>query len=66
MFILIVKIADVGDHLGQFPQSRNVPDSSDHVVKIADGLGCLGWGVQTGRKNHRRREIVKIPDSYDS
>ena len=44
-------------------QSRNASDSSDHVVKIADPLG---WGVHTGRKNHRRRKIVKIPDSYDS
>ena len=44
-------------------QSRNPSDSSDHVVKIADGLGC---SVPPGRKNPRRRKIVKIPDSYDS
>ena len=47
-------------------ESRNASDSSDHVVKIADRLGCLGCGVPTGRKNPRRRKIVKIPDSYDS
>ena len=47
-------------------QSRNASASSDHVVKIADRLGCLGYGVPTGRKNSRRRKIVKIPDSYDS
>ena len=47
-------------------QSRNASDSSDHIVKIADPLGCLGCGVPTGRKNPRRRKIVKIPDSYDS
>ena len=47
-------------------QSRNASDSSDHVVKMADRLGCLGCGVATGRKNPRRRKIVKIPDSYDS
>ena len=41
-------------------QSRNASDSSDHVVKIADRLGCLGWGVHTGRKNPRRRKILKI------
>ena len=44
-------------------QSRNASASSDHVVKIADRLGC---GVPTGGKNSRRRKIVKIPDSYDS
>ena len=43
-------------------QSGNASDSSDHVVKIADRLGCLGWSVHTGRKNPRRRKIVKIPD----
>ena len=47
-------------------QSRNNPDSADHVVKITDSLDCLGWGVHTGSKNLRRRKIVKIPDSYDS
>ena len=47
-------------------QSRNASDSSDHIVKITDHLGCLGCGVPTGRKNPRRRNIVKIPDSYDS
>ena len=70
MFTLIVKIhvkiADVGDRLGQYLQSRNACDSSDHVVKIADRLGRLGWGVHTGRKNPRRRKIVKFSDSYDS
>ena len=66
MFTLIVEIADVGDRLGQYLQSRNASDSSDHVVKIADRLGCLGWHVHTGRKNPRRRKVVKIPDSYDS
>ena len=50
----------------QYLQSRNASDSSDHVVKIADRLRCLGWGVHTGPKNPRRRKIVKIPDSYDS
>ena len=35
-----------------------------HVVKIADRLGCLGCGVPTGRKNPRRRKIVKILDFY--
>ena len=44
-------------------QSKNASDFSDHIVKIAD---CLGCGVPTGRKNPRRRKIVKIPDSYDS
>ena len=52
-----------GDHLGQYLQSTNASDSSDHVVKIADCLGCLGWRVPTGCKNSRRRKIVKIPDS---
>ena len=47
-------------------ESRNASDSSDHVVKIADRLGSLGWCVRTGRKNPRHRKIVKIPDSYDS
>ena len=42
-------------------QIRNVSDSSDHVVKIADRLGCLGCGVSTVRKNPRRRKVVKIP-----
>ena len=51
---------------GMYLQSRNAYDSSDHVVKIADPLGCLGCGVHTGRKNRRRRNIVKIPYSYDS
>ena len=50
---------------GMYLQGRNDSDSSDHVVKIADRLGCLGWGVHTGRKNPRRRKIVKMPDSYD-
>ena len=50
----------------RYIQSRNTSDSSDHVVKIADHLGCLGWGVHTGRKNPRRWKIVKILDSYDS
>ena len=45
-------------------QSRNASDSPDHV-KVADGLGCLGCGVPTGRKNLRRRKIVNIPDSYN-
>ena len=58
MFTLIVKIADVGDRLGQYLQSRNASDSSDHVVKIADRLGRLGWGVHTGRRNPRRQKIV--------
>ena len=47
-------------------QSRNASDSSDHVVKITYDLGCLGCGVPTGRKNPRRRKIVKVPNSYDS
>ena len=47
-------------------QNRNGSDSSDDVVKIADHLGCLRWGVHTGRKNPRRRKIVKILDSYIS
>ena len=51
---------------GMYLQSRNASDSSDDVVKIADRLGRLGWGVYTGRKNPRRRKILKIPDSYDS
>ena len=55
MFKLIVK---TGDRLGQYLQSRNASDSADHVVKVADHLGCLGWDVHTGRKNPRRREIV--------
>ena len=46
--------------------SKYASDSSDHVVKIADRLERLGWGVHTGRKNPRRRKIVKIPNSYDS
>ena len=54
------------DRLGQYLQSRNASDSSAHVVKITDRLECLEWGVHTGRKNPRRRKIVKIPDSYDS
>ena len=58
----IVKIADVGDRRGQYLQSRNASDSSDHVVKIADRLGL---GVHTGGKNPRRRRIVKIPYSYE-
>ena len=60
IFTLIVKIADVGDCLGQYLQSRNASDSSDHVVKIADRLGCLGCGVHTGRKNPRCRKIVML------
>ena len=48
---------------GMYLQRRN---SSDHDVKIADRLGCLGWGVHTGRKNPRRRKIVKISDPHDS
>ena len=40
-------------------QSRNASDSSDHVVKIADHLGCLGWGVHTGCKNTRCQKIIK-------
>ena len=51
---------------GMYLQSRNASDSSDHIVKIANRLGCLGWGVHTGRKNPRRQKIIKIPDSYDS
>ena len=47
-------------------QSRKASDSSDHAVKIAYRLGCLGCGVPTGRKNPRRRKILKIPNSYDS
>ena len=66
MFTFIAKIADVGDRLGQYLQSRNASDSSDHVVEIANHLGCLGWGVHTGRKNPRRGKILKIPDSYYS
>ena len=63
MFTLTVKIADVGDRLMDL-RNGNASDSSDRVVKIADGLeGC---GVPTGRKNPRRRKIVKVPDSYDS
>ena len=60
MFTLIVKITDVGDRLGQYLQSRNASDSSDHVVKIADRLG---QSVPIYRKNPRRRKIVKIRDS---
>ena len=62
MFTLTVKIADVRDRLGwtvKVEMRRN--DSSDHVLKIADRLGCLGSGVPTGRDNPRRRKIVKIP-----
>ena len=51
---------------GMYLHSRNASDSSDHVVKIGDRLGCLGWGVHTGRKKPRQWKIVKIPDSYDS
>ena len=58
MFTLIVKIADVGDRLGQYIQNRNASDSSDHVVKIADRLG---WGVHTGRKNPKTSEDCKNP-----
>ena len=47
-------------------QSRNASDSSDHVAKMADRLGCLGFGVATGRNNPTRKKIVKIPDFYDS
>ena len=42
-------------------QRRNASDSSYHVVKVADCLGCLGWVVHTGRKNPRRRKIAKSP-----
>ena len=55
MFTLIAKIADVEDLLRQYLQSRNASDSSDHVVKITDRLGCLGWSVPTVRKYHRRQ-----------
>ena len=41
-FTLIAKIADVWECLGQYLQSRNDSDSSDHMVKIADRLGFLG------------------------
>ena len=44
-------------------QSRNASDSSDHVVKIADRLE---WGVPAGRKNPKRRKMLKILNSYDS
>ena len=52
-------------------QSRNTFDSSDHVVKIADHLGCLGYGVPTGRKNPRGTKsrirnsggVYTVPDS---
>ena len=47
-------------------QSRNASDSSDHVVKIVEHLGCLGCGAPTGRKNPTHRKIVKIIDSYHS
>ena len=43
---------------GMYLQSGNASDSFDHVVIIADCLGCLGWGVHTGRKNPRRWKIV--------
>ena len=46
---------------GMYLQSRNASYSSDRVVKVADSLGCLGWGVQTGCKNPRRQKIVKNP-----
>ena len=49
------------NRLGQYLQSRNASDSSDHVVKIADRLGCLGRGVHTGRKNPTRRENRRTP-----
>ena len=32
------------------------------IVKIAD---LLGRGINTGRMNPRRQNIVKFPDSYD-
>ena len=41
-------------------ESRNVSDSSDHVVKIADRLGCLGWCVHADRKNSKGRKIVRF------
>ena len=66
MFTLIVRIADVGTVLDSTFKVENTSDSSDHVVEIADRLGCLGWGVPIGRKNPRLRKIVKMPDSYDS
>ena len=65
MFTLMVKIADVGDRLG-WTFKVECSDSYDHVLKIADRLGCLGCGVLIGCKNPRRRKIIKIPDSYDS
>ena len=46
-------------------QNRNASYSSNHVAKIADRLGCLGFGAHTGRKNPRHRNIVKITDSCD-
>ena len=58
MFTLIVKIEDSRGPSWMYLQSRNVSDSSDHVVKIADRLGC---GVHTGCKNPRRRKIINIP-----
>ena len=51
--------------LGQYLQSRNDLDSSDQksptVWDFWDELS-----VPIGRKSPRRRNIVKIPDSYDS
>ena len=62
MFTLIVKIVDVGDRRrpSGTVESRNASDSSDHVVKMANRLGCLGWCVHTGHKNSRRRKILTI------
>ena len=44
-------------------QSRNAFDSSNRIVKIADRLGCLGYGFPTGGKNPSDWKIIKIPDS---
>ena len=49
-------------------QIRNVIDSSDHIIKIADRLECLGYGVfpLVIRIPEVHQKIIKIPDSYDS
>ena len=41
-----LKIADVWDVWDQYLRSRTASDSSDHVVKIADYLGCVGRSVR--------------------
>ena len=66
MFRLVVIIADRQSQSGIYLRNRNASDSSDHVVKIADRLGCLRRCNHIDHKNSRRRKIVKISDSFDS